>query len=259
MKKPKYARIKNLCNNDANDCAYFASTGECEEDPDYMHFDCPLACRTCDQLDIDIRCPLDHDRLNKTNIWKEGDLDKMYRRFIEDPYFEQFEPKIISQPSNETSNEKCSLWVATFDNFITDEECDRIIELAAEEGYERSETITNTLDSVDGDYGGRQNEARTSENSWCSGVCKNDPLVQGVYARIQNFTNIPFKTYEDFQLLRYETGQFYKAHNDYISYRADGPRIVTFFMYLSDVISGGETTFPKLGLSVAPKKGKAFM
>lgn len=88
MKKPKYARIKNLCNNDANDCAYFASTGECEEDPDYMHFDCPLACRTCDQLDIDIRCPLDHDRLNKTNIWKEGDLDKMYRRFIEDPYFE---------------------------------------------------------------------------------------------------------------------------------------------------------------------------
>ena len=37
---------------------------------------------------------------------------------------------------------------------------------------------------------------------------------------------------------------------------ASGPRIYTFFLYLSDVEEGGETNFPRLGLDVAPKKAR---
>ena len=191
MKKSKYARIKDSCTNNYNFCSYYAKSNECEDDPDFMNFECSLACHACDQLDIDIRCPLDHERLNKTNIWKEGDLEKMYRRFIEDPYFKQYEPKIISQPNNHTSN-NCSLWVITFDNFITEEECDRMIELAAEEGYERSETVSLTLDGVDGDYEGVQNAARTSSNSWCDDACHADSLVQGVIDRIGEMVKFHF-------------------------------------------------------------------
>ena len=40
---------------------------------------------------------------------------------------------------------------------------------------------------------------------------------------------------------------------------ACGPRILTFFLYLSDVEEGGETAFPMLGISVKPKKGKALL
>jgi 2OG-Fe(II) oxygenase superfamily len=40
---------------------------------------------------------------------------------------------------------------------------------------------------------------------------------------------------------------------------ACGPRILTFFLYLSDVEEGGETNFPVLGISVKPKKGKALL
>jgi prolyl 4-hydroxylase len=40
---------------------------------------------------------------------------------------------------------------------------------------------------------------------------------------------------------------------------ACGPRILTFFLYLSDVEEGGETAFPYLGLAVKPKKGKALL
>ena len=40
---------------------------------------------------------------------------------------------------------------------------------------------------------------------------------------------------------------------------ACGPRILTFFLYLSDVEEGGETAFPVLGISVKPKKGKALL
>ena len=40
---------------------------------------------------------------------------------------------------------------------------------------------------------------------------------------------------------------------------ACGPRILTFYMYLSDVEEGGETAFPKLKLSVKPKLGRAIL
>jgi prolyl 4-hydroxylase len=45
--------------------------------------------------------------------------------------------------------------------------------------------------------------------------------------------------------------------------RPSGARILTFFLYLSDVEEGGGTQFPNLGnppgLTVLPKKGKALL
>jgi prolyl 4-hydroxylase len=38
-----------------------------------------------------------------------------------------------------------------------------------------------------------------------------------------------------------------------------GPRILTFFLYLSDVEEGGETVFPTLNIKVKPKKGRALL
>lgn len=40
--------------------------------------------------------------------------------------------------------------------------------------------------------------------------------------------------------------------------RPFGVRILTFFMYLSDV-EGGETSFPRPGLKVKPKVGRAVL
>lgn len=73
--------------------------------------------------------------------------------------------------------------------------------------------------------------------------------------------SIPSNNYESFQLLNYGPNQFYRSHHD-SSMRDDtppGPRILTFFLYLSDVEEGGETHFNKLGLSVKPKKGRALV
>ena len=41
-----------------------------------------------------------------------------------------------------------------------------------------------------------------------------------------------------------------------------GPRILTFYLYLSDVEEGGETNFPRLGsggVAVTPKRGRAVL
>merc|ERR1711957_434100 len=62
---------------------------------------------------------------------------------------------------------------------------------------------------------------------------------------------------------QYEEGQFYATHHDAAATRESnpsGPRILTFFLYLSDVEEGGETAFPDLGpLVVPPRKGSAIL
>ena len=47
-----------------------------------------------------------------------------------------------------------------------------------------------------------------------------------------------------------------REHHDQNAPRhsAWGPRLYTFFMFLSEVEQGGETVFPRLNVSVAPKK-----
>merc|ERR1711957_965047 len=89
-----------------------------------------------------------------------------------------------------------------------------------------------------------------------------------IMKRLENVTQIPSDNFEDFQMLKYEVGQFYKLHHDYIDHQTDrlcGPRVLTFFLYLSDVDEGGETKFTKLldkegnTLSIMPKKGGALL
>ena len=37
-----------------------------------------------------------------------------------------------------------------------------------------------------------------------------------------------------------------------------GARFITFMVYLSDVVSGGRTVFPQLGISIKPKLGMGY-
>ena len=72
-------------------------------------------------------------------------------------------------------------------------------------------------------------------NAWCSKECKEEIVVKAVNNRISNMTGIPLVNSEDLQLLRYEPGQFYEAHHDYIEFEVDrqgGVRILTVYLYL---------------------------
>ena len=63
------------------------------------------------------------------------------------------------------------------------------------------------------------------------------------------------------QIVHYEPGQFYKAHHDQNSalWVPQGPRVLTFFMYLREPASGGETDFPTLKIKVPPVRGSAIL
>ena len=61
---------------------------------------------------------------------------------------------------------------------------------------------------------------------------------------------------------RYEPGQFYNTHHDYVIHNKDrqqGPRILTVFLYLNDVEAGGGTNFDTLNITVMPRRGRALL
>jgi hypothetical protein len=94
---------------------------------------------------------------------------------------------------------------------------------------------------------------------------------------------------EPFQILKYEAGQFYRAHHDQnsglftpqarylliaprraqasilttyyllLTTRRQGARVYTFFMYLSTPEAGGGTRFTDLNLTVPAVKGSAVL
>lgn len=82
----------------------------------------------------------------------------------------------------------------------------------------------------DGTYQSVKQTSRTSANTWCVEDCWKDELNQGVLRRVENITGIPDANSEYWQFLKYEEGQYYRAHHDYIEFhneRAQGVRILT--------------------------------
>jgi len=139
-----------------------------------------------------------------------------------------------------------SPWVVTFENFMTEEETDAIINVVTK--WERS-TDTGQTNKY-GETGRVLSQGRTSSNAWCRADCEANPHVRNVMDKIAEVTRIPIENFESFQILRYEIGQQYVMHHDYGARQRElacGPRILTFFLYLSDVEEGGETSFPTLG------------
>lgn len=65
-------------------------------------------------------------------------------------------------------------------------------------------------------------------------------------------------------MLKYEEGEYYHSHYDYIPTflkRQCAVRIMTVFLYLNNLEedAGGETDFPNLGIRVRPKRGRALV
>jgi len=218
-----------------------------------MQKQCAPSCQTCHTLDYQHKCPIDK---TLPVALQPGDLNKIFERLVTDEYYQQFEPHILSQPTPDLD----APWVITLENFMSPEECDRMIDLGTAMGYKRSGDTGKR--NFDGTYEKAVHSGRTSTNTFCQFDCETDPVTQQVTARIENVTGVPQINYEYLQLLRYESGQFYDTHHDFAGYHLErqfGPRIITVFLYLNDVEEGGATEFPELGLTVVPKKGKALI
>lgn len=180
-----------------------------------MQKQCAPVCETCHLLDFKHRCPVDE---TQPEALKPGDLNKMFNNIMTNDHYKQYEPKALSMPSP-TEEEKGEgvldgPWVVILDKLLTEEECDRLIQLGADEGYAVSADVGKK--KFDGTYDKSVNKGRTSHNAWCGDLCMADDAGKSVNAKLENITGIPGTNHEFLQLLRYEVGQFYNTHHDYI-------------------------------------------
>ena len=256
---PDSSPSDDLCTDRFAFCDKNAKGGGCEQSPGWMIVHC---CESCaDRIDsrrlIDPSVRCDRDFLNTTEAaWGPGDLNRLFERWTTDPEFERLGPRVLSGPAKKDGR---GPWVIEFENFASDEEVSALIKGGQMEGFDRS-TDQGKLNAA-GEQEKVVSTSRTSSNAWCMSKCESLPGVRSITSKIEKVTGIPKSFYESFQILDYEKGQFYRSHHD-SSQKDDsstGPRILTFFLYLSDVEEGGGTKFNQLGLEVKPKRGKALI
>ncbi|MEM7780845.1 MAG: 2OG-Fe(II) oxygenase [Pseudomonadota bacterium] len=95
-----------------------------------------------------------------------------------------------------------------------------------------------------------------------------DPLTRSVELYVSDLLGIDDNYSETMQGQRYQVGQQYKHHLDYMMYGdsywpqerlAGGQRTWTAMICLHAPREGGETDFPRLGLRLQPKVGSLFV
>jgi prolyl 4-hydroxylase len=174
------------------------------------------------------RCPDLHDAVPALI---PGDLNEMFERIVDDApgnntlsnderqllansNMTEYSVVVYSRPSDKPGTEvslsadkKLPPWVITLEDFLTDDECDALIQHGYKEGYKRSEDVGKQ--KFDGTVDSKQSQGRTSENAWCSSRkgCREEPVPSRIHDRIAAVLGIPSDNSEDFQILRYEVGQ----------------------------------------------------
>lgn len=167
--------------------------------------------------------------------------------------------------------------VLSVTGFLTTDECHQIQRLAAP-SMEYSEVVL-----MDKDAGRPASDFRTSQTTF---VRATDEFMVDIDHRTSSLVRLPRSHQESVQVLRYGVGEKYDNHHDYfdpLAYQSDQRtlkrikngrknRMATVFWYLSDVVSGGETIFPRFnggveknmkdcdtGLKVKPEIGKVII
>jgi len=145
--------------------------------------------------------------------------------------------------------------IVVFGNLLTAEECEGLI-AAARERLARSLTVETQTG------GEALNADRTSDGMFFERG--ENGIVTALEARIATLLRWPVTHGEGLQVLRYAPGAQYRPHYDYFDpkepgtptiLRRGGQRLASLVMYLQEPQQGGATTFPDVGLEVAPTRG----
>lgn len=145
--------------------------------------------------------------------------------------------------------------VVVFGDLLSDDECAALVAAA---GRRLARSLTVEIKTG----GETLNVDRTSDGMFFERG--ENELVACIERRIATLLRWPVEFGEGLQVLRYRPGAEYKPHYDYFDpaepgtpsiLQRGGQRVATLVMYLQEPAQGGATTFPDVGLEVAPKRG----
>lgn len=102
----------NACLDEHEECALWASDGECTANPSFMLTECAASCQSCDGPDTSVQCPM-----NETAIpaYKDGEMNAMFQQ-IADGKWDLYRPTILLRPG-ERGHEDFP-WIVTLDEFL---------------------------------------------------------------------------------------------------------------------------------------------
>lgn len=147
-------------------------------------------------------------------------------------------------------------------SFLTEQECADLVA-----GYP-DQLEPSTIISGDGSNMQLQSPVRTSYSTFIKKA--HNPLISCLEERVMNFNLIPYAQQEPFCLARYQPGQYFADHKDWLDEKAMnmdqwakvfGQRGWTWLIYLTEsrVEQGGATLFKNLGLKFRPRLGDAIV
>jgi hypothetical protein len=149
---------------------------------------------------------------------------------LSQPTWNQTDNNITNNNSHTNSNH-ASPYVIQIDNFLSNIECDYLMQLGHTLGYERSMGIEynkkkdNTLPTDEHDNNRHQRQFnqviskdRTSSTTWChyTNCVENNTMIQFIYDKVHELIHIPSTHYESLQLLQYQSGEYYKVRTFFI-------------------------------------------
>lgn len=155
------------------------------------------------------------------------------------------EPQALPEPEVISDQPR----IRIFRQLFTPAECDYLLTVA--EGLYQPSMVYNAARQLVRD------PIRTSDGATLHWLVE-DPAVHALLRRIGKATGTDASQGEASQVLRYQPGQEYKPHYDYVR-ASDNQRIVTALVWLNEDYQGGETAFLRTGQKLRGRKGDALV
>ncbi|HEY5721304.1 MAG TPA: 2OG-Fe(II) oxygenase [Allosphingosinicella sp.] len=163
---------------------------------------------------------------------------------------------IVAPPKQSLSD---SPRIRIVEGFATPAECDWAMARAR-----GSLTRAKVLDQETGEEKSHPDRTNKAIEFRLTGM---DVVMQVLRARIGATTNLPVPVFEPVQIMHYSVGEEFRPHFDFLTeenegwaaqMRRFGQRIATFLLFLNEDFEGGETEFPRAGISHRGGKGDAL-
>lgn len=155
------------------------------------------------------------------------------------------DPQLPPQPEVVSDSPR----IRIFRQFFTPAECDYVLKIA--EGLYQPSMVYNAARQLVRD------PIRTSDGATLHWLVE-DPAVHALLRRIGQASGTDACQGEASQVLRYQPGQEYKPHYDFLR-ASENQRIVTALVWLNDDYQGGETAFLRTGQKLRGRKGDAVI
>ena len=279
-------KTRERCSNHHRMCASWAAQGMCtpfgydeteerrrsaedtplvgKESVLFMMNFCPLACEMCHEITSFHQCA------GKRLPWEEPSFDVGIRSI--NSFFEQkrfpYQPVFVSHPNADEELSKDDPYVVVLQNFLSSDEVDMLRSLPS--SAHASGSSANSGWNLRADA----QSNRVVASCLIDNACSQDDTYTKIMDRISSLVDVDVSHVEPIEMIQFEPPKQPNTitrleHNFEVTnlYKPAGPRVLSLFIFLSDVNNDDEDRrgsgglgFPYLDwLSIKPKKGMAVL